>query len=114
MNLLYISILLLVAAVAVGLYLVFQALRKQRSIPGLGLMHAALAVSGVMVLLTLIVTGPTDKVNNFAALFLFFAVVGGGMTFALRENNKPPSMAAVTVHAVMGLAGVSSLLINLL
>ena len=52
--------------------------------------------------------------NNVAALFLFFALVGGGMVFALHEENKPPSMAAVTAHAAMGIVGITLLIINLL
>jgi hypothetical protein len=64
-------------------------------------------------LFTEIFTGPTDKINNLAALFLLFAIVGGGMVFALHEDNRPPSMVAVTAHAIMGLAGISLLIINL-
>jgi hypothetical protein len=113
MNLLLATALLLFSAVAVGVYLVFIGLRQRKRSPGLGLTHAALALSGTIVLLTEIFTGPTDKINNVAALFLFFALVGGGMVFALHEKNRPPSMAAVTAHAIMGLAGISLLVINL-
>ncbi len=113
MNLLLASALLLISAVAVGLYLVFLGLRQRKRSPGLALMHAGLALSGIIVLFTEIFTGPTDKINNVAALFLFFAIVGGGMVFALHEENRPPSMAAVTAHAIMGLVGISLLIINL-
>ena len=113
MNLLIVSIFLLITAVAIGLYLVFLGLHKRRRSPGLGLTHASLALAGILVLLTLIFTGPTDKLNNLAALLLLFAVVGGGIVFALHEENRPPSMAAVIIHAIMGLAGLSLLLINL-
>lgn len=113
MNLLFVSIFLLITAVTIGLYLVFLGLRKHKRSPGLGLTHASLALTGIIVLFTQIYTGPTDKLNNFAALLLFFAILGGGMVFALREENKPPSMVAVTIHAVMGLVGISALIINL-
>ena len=113
MNLLHTTAFLLISAVAVGIYLVFLGLRQRKRSPGLGLTHAALALSGTIVLFTEIFTGPTDKMNNVAALFLFFAVVGGGMVLALHEKNRPPSMVAVTAHAVMGLVGVSLLVINL-
>ena len=113
MNLLLATAFLLIAAVAVGIYLVLLGLRQRKRSPGLGLTHAALALSGTLVLFTEIFTGPTDKMNNVAALFLFFAVVGGGMVLALHEENRPPSMVAVTAHAVMGLVGVSLLVINL-
>jgi len=113
MNLLLATALLLISAVAVGFYLVFLGLRQHKRSPGLGLTHACLALSGIIVLFTEIFTGPTDKINNVAALFLFFAIVGGGMVFALHEENRPPSMAAVAAHAIMGLVGISLLIINL-
>ncbi|MGB5396897.1 MAG: hypothetical protein WBN96_07090 [Gammaproteobacteria bacterium] len=113
MNLLLTAVLLLVSAIAVGIYLVVLGVRMRRRSPGLGLAHAGLALSGVVVLLTEIFTGASDKLNNVAALFLFFAVVGGGMVFALHEENRPPSMMAVMAHAIMGLIGISLLIINL-
>jgi hypothetical protein len=113
MNLLLATALLLISAIAVGIYLVFLGLRQRKRSPVLGLTHAVLALSGIMVLFMEIFTGPTDKLNNVAALFLFFALVGGGMVFALHEQNRPPSMVAVTAHAVMGVVGVSLLIINL-
>ena len=113
MSLLFATVLLLVSAVAIGIYLVFLGLRQHRRAPGLGLMHAALALSGITLLFTLVFTGPPDKLNNVAAMMLFFALVGGGMVFALHEKNKPPSMGAVIAHAVAGLVGISLLIINL-
>ena len=113
MNLLLATVLLLISAVAVGFYLVFLGLRQRKRSSALGFTHAGLALSGISVLFTEIFTGPTDKLNNVAALFLFFAIVGGGMVFALHEENRPPSMPAVTAHAIMGLVGISLLIINL-
>ena len=112
MNLL-LATFLLISAVAIGFYLVFIGLRLRRRSPALGLTHAALALSGTIVLFTMIFTGPIDKLNNVAALFLFFAVLGGGMVLALHEKNRPPAMAAVTAHAIAGLVGISLLIINL-
>ena len=113
MNLIFAAVLLLISAVAVGLYLVMLGLRQRKRSPGLALTHVGLALSAIAVLFTEIFTGPADKINNLAALFLFFALVGGGLVFALHEKNRPPSMAAVTVHAIMGMAGISLLFINL-
>jgi len=113
MNLLLATALLLISAVAIGFYLVLLGLRMRKRSPGLAVTHAGLALSGIIVLFTEIFTGPTDKINNVAALFLFFAIVGGGLVFALHEENRPPSMAAVTAHAIMGLVGISLLIINL-
>ena len=113
MNLLLITVFLLISAAAVGSYLVILGLRQRRRSPGLAFVHAGLVLSGIILLFTQIFTGPTDKMNNVAALFLFFALVGGGMVFALHEEGKPPSMAAVTAHAAMGLVGITLLIINL-
>ena len=113
MNMLLAATLLLISAVAVGVYLVYLGLRQRKRSPGLAFTHAGLALSGIMVLFIEIFTGPADKMNNVAAFFLFFAIVGGGIVFALHEENRPPSMAAVTVHAIMGLVGISLLTINL-
>ena len=113
MNLLLATALLLISAVAVGFYLVFIGMRQRKRSPALAFTHAGLALSGIIVLFTEIFTGPTDKINNVAALFLFFAIAGGGMVFALHEENRPPSMIAVTAHAAMGLVGISLLIINL-
>jgi hypothetical protein len=114
MNLSLATVLLLVSAVVLGSYLVFLGLRKRKRSPGLGLTHAGLALAGTTVLLIEIFSGPTDKINNVAVLFLFFALVGGGMVFALHEENRPPSMAAVTAHAIMGLVGIVLLAVNLI
>jgi len=113
MNLLLVSFLLLISAVAIGFYLVYLGLHQRKRSPGLGLTHAGLALSGFIVLFIEIFTGPIDKLNNVAGLLLFLAILGGGMVFALNEENKPPSMSAVTAHAIMGLVGILLLIINL-
>ena len=113
MNLLLITVFFLISAAAVGFYLVLLGLRQRRRSPGIAFLHAGLVLSGTILLFTEIFTGPTVKMNNVAALFLFFALVGGGMVFALHEEGKPPSMAAVSAHAAMGLVGIALLIINL-
>ena len=112
MNLQIATLLLVVSAVTVGFYLIFLGLRHRRRAPGLGLTHAGLALSGITLLFIQIFTGPENKLNNLAALLLFFALVGGGMVFALHDRNRPPSMPAVIVHAIAGLIGVSLLIIG--
>ena len=114
MNLIPAAAILVVLAVAVGAYLVFIGLRHHKRSSGLAFTHAGLALAGTVILFTGIFTGPPDKINNVAAFFLFFAVVGGGIVFALHERNRPPSMGAVAAHAIMGLIGVSLLIINVL
>ena len=112
MNLL-LATFLLISAVAIGFYLVFLGMRQRKRSPVLGLTHAGLALSGFIVLFIEIFTGPIDKLNNVAAILLFFAILGGGMVFALHEENRPPAMAAVTAHAIMGVVGILLLIINL-
>ena len=113
MNLLLVTALLLSAAVVIGLYLVIVGLRRRKRIPELGLAHAALALSAIIALLGHIIGGPTDKLDNTAAIFLFFALLGGVLVFALHEENRPPSIPAVAIHAIMGVVGISLLLVNL-
>ncbi len=108
-----IAIFLIVSAIAVGVYLVFIGVRNHKRSPGLAFAHAGLALCGVIALFIGIFTGPLERMNNVAAFFLFFAVVGGGIVFALHEKNRPPSMGAVAAHAVMGLIGISLLILNI-
>ena len=113
MNLSLISAMLLTAAICIGIYLTFIGLRQKIRIPKLGYTHAALALSGVTILFFEIYTGSLSKLHNAAALFLVFAVIGGGIVFALHVKDKPPAMAAVAIHALMGTVGLSLLLISL-
>ena len=103
-------ILFLTAASLIGLFLVILALRYRKSSLKLGLLHASLAITGIALLFTQIAQGPSSKQNNIAAFFLVLAVIGGGMVLALREANKPPVMAVVTIHAIAALVGLSVLL----
>lgn len=99
----------IVLAMLLGAYLVYLGVRHKRGSARLGLTHAALAITTTGLLLLEIYSGESDKMNNFAALFLFMALVGGGMVFALREPGKPPSMIAVSAHAIMGVIAASIL-----
>ena len=103
-------ILLLTSAALIGIYLVIRGLRYRKSSLKLGLLHASLAIAGIALLFTQIVQGPSDKQNNIAAFMLVLAVIGGGMVLALREKNKPPAMAVVTIHAIAALIGLSVLI----
>lgn len=114
MNLLLAAFILVAVAVSIGLYLVFLGFRQRKRSPGLGLAHAGLALSGFILLSMAAYAGTTDKLNNVAVMFLFFALVGGGIVFALHEEKKPPSMGAVTAHAIMGLVALSLMIISFL
>ena len=108
------ALLVLIAGAMIGVWLVYVAVRQHKSSPRLGLLHAALVLSGTALLLTTILTGPASKLSNFSALFLLLAVIGGGLVFALREPGKPPSMPVVTAHAIFGLIGIAILAIKVL
>lgn len=114
MDLLLVTNILLSMAVALGSYLVVLGVRHRKGSRRLGLVHATLATAGTAALFALIFTGTTDKLNNVAALFLIFALIGGGMVLALSQRGKPPPMAGVVAHAIMGLVAVGLLLFNLL
>jgi peptidoglycan/LPS O-acetylase OafA/YrhL len=114
MNLLVVIAVLFVSVVALGAYLTFIGLHKNQRSPRLGMLHAGLAVLGLIILALQIYNGPMDKLNNIAAVFLCFAIIGGAMVFALHEDRKPPSMAMVTIHAIMGVIGISFILVNVL
>jgi peptidoglycan/LPS O-acetylase OafA/YrhL len=100
MDLLLTTFLLLISAVAIGFYLAYLGTYQRRRSPGLGLTHAGLALAGSTVLFTEIFTSPIDKLNNVTAIFLFFAILGGGMVFLLHEKNRPPAMAAACLSGV--------------
>lgn len=105
--------LILLCAALMGGWLVFIAIRRRQGSLRLGLMHAAMALTGTGLLFAAILTEPASKPLNFSALFLILALVGGTLVFALREPGRPPSMLMVTAHAIFGLIGISILAINL-
>ena len=104
-----IAIILLSLAVTIGLFLAILAVRFHRRNARLGLVHAAMAIASLGVLGAQIVQGPINKFNNVAALLLVLALIGGAMVFALREENRPPAMAIVVIHAIMALGGLAVL-----
>ena len=106
------TILLFSLAAAIGLYLVVLGVRFKRSSPITGLIHALIGVLATVLLFTQIVSDTTNKYNNGAALLMILTLTGGIMLFALREKNKPPAMAVVTIHAIMALTGLLVLILG--
>ncbi len=96
--------------VLTGLAMVYTGLRHHRSMPWLGIAHGLMAVAGFSLLMLAIFNGTSSKLINFAALMFFLALTGGGLLFALRERDAPPSMPLVTIHAVLALTGFGLLL----
>ena len=100
------SIILFSLAASLGLFLVVLGVRYRRSSLKIGLIHASIGLLAFGLLIAQIFSGATSKYNNFAALLMVFALVGGLMLFALREHDKPPPMALVGIHAFMALVGL--------
>lgn len=100
------SILLFSVAASLGLYLVVLGAHYHRSSLKIGLSHANIGLLALVILFLQIINGAINKYNNVAALLMILAVIGGLMLFALREQNKPPPMVLVGIHAVMALVGL--------
>jgi len=98
--------LLLSVAVSLGFYLVSVGIRQRKRLPALGLIHAALAISGFIALSLQIAADTSDKLNNAAVFFLTLAIIGGLMVFALHEKGRAPSMPVVVLHGIMGSVGL--------
>ena len=106
------SILLFSLAACLGLFLVVLGVRYHRNSLKIGLSHASIGLIALGLLITQIVNGATNKYNNVAALLMILALTGGIMLFALREQNKPPPMVLVGIHALMALVGLLVLFIG--
>ena len=98
------AILLLGLAAVSGLGLIFIGVRYHRGSLALGLGHAGIAVSGLVLLVS----------NNFhervphplyneAAILFVITLTGGLLLLALREGHKPPPMIVVGLHAAIAL-----------
>lgn len=112
MNTIYLAFFTLFAAIVLGIYLVVVGFRQKRRIPAIGFIHAGLAITAIVSLFTVIMEGPSSKLNNASVIFLLLALIGGGLVFLLHEKGRPPSMFAVFFHAVMGGIGFTLLLLN--
>jgi hypothetical protein len=98
------AIVLFALAVVVGLYIIFVGLRYQRGSLALGLGHAGLAITALVVLVVAIFRAPAHHLlYNNAALLFVLALAGGLVLLALREGRKPPPMIVVSIHAIMAL-----------
>ena len=74
--------------------------------------HVAIAVTGLALLLYQITMEFISLYNIGAAVLLMLTLIIGAILAALRDKNQPPPMPAVTVHAVIGLTGISLLLLG--
>ncbi len=98
------AILILCLAAILGMSLIFIGVRYHRGSLALGLGHAGVAVSGLVLLVFAIFREPVRHILYNDAAFLFvLALTGGVLLLALREGRKPPPMPVVAMHAAMAL-----------
>lgn len=106
------SNLLLILAAIIGFIMMFIGFHKHRSSLLLATFHVLLGVAGLAILLYQITRDFISQYNIAAALLLMLTLVAGAILAALRNNKQPAPMPAVTVHAMIGLAGISLLLLG--
>ena len=109
--LLYSNLLLILAAVA-GFIMIFIGFHYHRRSLMLVTCHVLLAVAGLALLLYQVTMDFTSLYNIAAALLLMLTLVAGAILAALRDDRQPAPMPAVAVHALMGLTGISLLLLG--
>jgi len=109
--LLYSNLLLILAAV-VGFIIILIGFHYHRRSLILVTCHVLLAVAGLASLLYQITRDFISLYNIAAALLLMLTLILGAILAALRDNKQPAPMPAVTVHAMIGLAGISLLIIT--
>jgi hypothetical protein len=109
--LLYSNLLLILAAV-IGFTMIFIGLHYHRRSLILVIGHVLFAIVGLASLLYVITTEFISQYNIAAAVLLMLTLVVGAILAALRDNKQPPPMPAVTVHALIGITGITLLLLG--
>ena len=109
--LLYSNLLLMLAAV-IGFIMIFIGIHYHHRSLMLVISHVLFAVIGLASLLYNITIEFISLYNIAAAVLLMLTLIVGAIIAALRDNKKPPPMPAVTVHAIIGLVGISLLLLG--
>ena len=109
--LLYSNLLLILAAI-VGFIMILIGFHYNRRSLVLVTCHVLLAVAGLTSLLYQITRDFISLYNIAAALLLMLTLIVGAILAALSSNKQPAPMPAVTVHAMIGLTGISLLLLG--
>jgi hypothetical protein len=104
--------LLLILAAVIGFIMIFIGLHYHRRSLMLIVSHVLFAVAGLAFLLYLITIEFISLYNIAAAVLLMLTLIIGAILAALRDGKQPPPMPAVTVHAIIGLTGISLLLLG--
>jgi len=108
---LYSNLLLILAAV-IGFIMIFIGMHYHRRSLMLVISHVVFAVAGLSLLLYHITIEFISLYNIAAAVLLMLTLIIGAILAALQDNKQPPPMPAVTVHAIIGIAGISLLLLG--
>jgi hypothetical protein len=93
------ALFFLAAAMAFGGYMMVRGVRLNRPAPRLALVHATIALAALGFLVGRIAAGPKSLVYNSALFFLCLAAIGGILVGALREQEQPPVLPLVLLHA---------------
>lgn len=98
------AIILFALAALLGFVIIFIGLRYRRGSLAMGLGHAGIGISGLVVLVTGIFREANHHMLYNNAALLFVLVLGAGIVLlALRDGRKPPPMVVVGVHAAVAL-----------
>jgi hypothetical protein len=98
-------------AILAGLSLVFMGVRYHCSSLALGLVHAGIALTALILLIVYIAreAGSHMLYNNAAFLFLL-ALVGGIVLLVTRNNKKSAPLPIVIAHASLALIALALLI----
>ena len=99
-------------AAVIGFIMIFIGIHYHRRSLMLVISHVLFAVIGLASLLYNITIEFISLYNIAAAVLLMLTLIVGAIIAALRDNKKPPPMPAVTVHAIIGIVGISLLLLG--
>jgi len=98
-------------AILVGLSLVFMGVRYQRSSLALGLTHAGIALTAVILLIVHSFQDPiTHKLYNNATFLFLLALAGGLVLLITRNNKKSAPLPIVIAHASLALIALALLI----
>ena len=94
-----------------GLSLVFMGVRYHRSSLALGLGHAGMALTAVILLIVHIVRDATTHLLYNNAALLFLLTLAGGIFLLITHNNKKfAPLAVVIAHASLALIALALLI----
>ena len=99
-------------AAVIGFIMIFVGLHYHRRSLILVICHVSLAVIGLVILLYEITREFISQYNIAAAVLLMLTLIIGAILAALRDNKQPAPITAVTAHAIIGLAGITFLLLG--